>query len=57
MASAADSEAFFREHAAKIGVNEAVVNSFVASGVTTISQAAYAASPLRTCCANLGRPT
>ncbi|CAE7610463.1 unnamed protein product [Symbiodinium natans] len=45
MASAADSEAFFKEHAARVGMAEDVINKLVAQGIKTVSQAAYAASP------------
>ena len=45
MASAPDSQPFFEQHAAKIGMEQALLDKFVAGGIKTVSQAAYAATP------------
>ena len=45
MASAPDSQPFFEQHATKIGMEQALLDKFIAGGIRTVSQAAYAATP------------
>ena len=45
MASAPDSQPFFEQHATKIGMERALLDKFIAGGIRTVSQAAYAAAP------------
>ena len=45
MASAPDSQPFFEQHATKIGMERALLGKFIAGGIRTVSQAAYAATP------------
>ena len=45
MAGATDSTAFFKEHALKVGLEQDVIDKFIAAKITTISEAAYAATP------------
>ena len=45
MASAPDSQPFFEQHALKIGMEQTLLNKFLAGGIKTVSQAAYAATP------------
>ncbi|CAE7270489.1 unnamed protein product [Symbiodinium sp. CCMP2592] len=45
MASAPDSQPFFEQHATKIGMERALLDKFIAGGIRTVSQAAYAATP------------
>ena len=45
MASAPDSQPFFEQHATKVGMEQALLDKFLAGGIRTVSQAAYAATP------------
>ena len=45
MASAPDSQPFFEQHALKIGMEQTLLHKFLAGGIKTVSQAAYAATP------------
>ena len=45
MASAPDSQPFFEQHATKIGMEQALLDKFIAGRIRTVSQAAYAATP------------
>ena len=40
MASAPDSQPFFEQHATKIGMEQALLDKFIAGGIRTVSQAA-----------------
>ncbi|CAE7493853.1 unnamed protein product [Symbiodinium natans] len=44
MANAADSQPFFEQHARKIGMEQPLLDKFIAGGVKTVSMAAYAAT-------------
>ena len=44
MANAADSQPFFEQHARKIGMEQQLLDKFIAGGVKTVSMAAYAAT-------------
>ena len=45
VASAPDSQPFFEQRATKIGMERVLLDKFIAGGIRTISQAAYAATP------------
>ena len=45
MASAPEGQPFFEQHAIKIGMERALLDKFIAGGIKTVSQAAYAATP------------
>ena len=39
------SQPIFEQHATKIGMKQALLDKFIAGGIRTVSQAAYAATP------------